>query len=78
MGPRSALQLFGSALIGVREGLETGIVVMVLIAFLIKSDRRDALKWVWAGVALAVAMTLGAFLIIHLGTSTINNFDRRN
>ncbi|MFZ2238741.1 MAG: iron uptake transporter permease EfeU [Gordonia amarae] len=72
-GPSVGSQMFGSGLIGVREGLETGIVVMVLIAFLIKSGRRDALRWVWAGVAVAVAMTLGAFLIIHLGTSTISN-----
>lgn len=72
-GPSIGSQMFGSGLIGVREGLETGIVVMVLIAFLVKSGRRDALKWVWAGVVVAIAMTLGAFLIIHLGTSTITN-----
>ena len=38
-GPSIGSQMFGSGLIGVREGLETGIVVMVLIAFLIKSGR---------------------------------------
>ena len=69
--PSVPAQLFGSGLIGVREGLETGIVVMVLVAFLVKSDRRDALKWVWAGVALAVLMVAAIFLIIHFGTSTV-------
>ena len=51
-------QLLGSGLIGLREGLEAAIVVMVLAAFLVKSDRRDALRWMWLGVAAAVSMTI--------------------
>ncbi|GAA1455982.1 iron uptake transporter permease EfeU [Williamsia maris] len=71
-GPSVLSQLFGSGLIGVREGLETGIVVMILVAFLVKSDRRDSLKWVWTGVAIAVVMVLAVFAGIHYGTSTIS------
>ncbi len=70
-GPSIYTQMFGSGLIGLREGLECGIVVMVLIAFVVKTGRRDALKWIWAGVAAAIAMTLGVFLGIHFGTSTM-------
>ncbi|MFF0491942.1 iron uptake transporter permease EfeU [Nocardia sp. NPDC003482] len=70
--PSVATQLFGSGLLGVREGLETGIVVMILAAFLVKSDRRDALKWLWAGVSLAVVMVLAIFAAIHFGTSTVD------
>ncbi|MGW5072930.1 iron uptake transporter permease EfeU [Rhodococcus sp. NPDC004095] len=69
--PSIATQLFGSGLIGLREGLETGIVVMILIAFLVKSERRDALKWVWLGVGAAVAMVAIIFAAIHFGTSTV-------
>ena len=71
--PNVPAQVFGSGLIGVREGLEAGIIVMVLIAFLVKARRRDALKWVWLGVAAAVAMTVGVFLAIQYGAYTIKD-----
>jgi high-affinity iron transporter len=69
--PSIATQLFGSGLIGLREGLEAGIVVMVLVAFLVKAQRRDALRWVWLGVGTAVAMVAATFGIIHFGTTTL-------
>ncbi len=71
--PNVPAQVFGSGLIGVREGLEAGIIVMILIAFLVKSQRRDALKWVWLGVGAAVAMTVGVFLAIQYGAYTIKD-----
>lgn len=71
-GPGISSQLFGSLLIGLREGLETAIVVTILIAFLVKSDRRDALKWVWLGVGGAIATTIGVFLSIQLSENTIS------
>lgn len=70
-GPSVSSQVFGSALIGLREGLEASIVVMILVAFLVKSERRDALKWVWLGVGAAIAMTVGVFLVIQFGENTI-------
>lgn len=71
-GPSVTSQLFGSALIGVREGLEAAIVVTILVAFLVKSDRRDACKWVWLGVGAAIVMTVGVFLAIQFGQNTIS------
>jgi high-affinity iron transporter len=71
-GPGVSAQFFGSLLIGLREGLEASVVVMVLAAFLVKSDRRDALKWVWLGVGAALLMTLATFLIIQFGENTIS------
>ncbi|WP_026919334.1 iron uptake transporter permease EfeU [Gordonia shandongensis] len=72
--PSVITQMVGSGLIGVREGLEAGIVVMVLVAFAVKSDRRDALRWIWLGVAAALALMIGTFLIIQFGSSTISPF----
>jgi high-affinity iron transporter len=51
--------VFASYLIGLREGLEATLVVSVLIAFLVKSDRRDKLPQVWAGVGAAIALSVG-------------------
>ena len=69
--PAISAQLFGSGLIGLREGLEAGIVVMVLVAFLVKMQRRDALKWVWLGVAAAVAMTVVMFVVIQYSAYSV-------
>jgi len=71
-GPSTSSQFFGSLLIGLREGLEASIVVMILVAFLVKSSRRDAMKWVWLGVGAALAMTIGVFLVIQFGENTIS------
>lgn len=70
--PTVSSQLFGSGLIGLREGLEAGIVVMILVAFLVKAQRRDALKWVWFGAAGAIAMTVAVFLTIQLSAYTVS------
>src|SRR4051812_9709165 len=70
--PNITSQLFGSGLIGLREGLEAAIVVTILVAFLVKSKRRDALKWVWLGVAAAIVMTVAVFLVIQFGENTIS------
>jgi high-affinity iron transporter len=71
-GSSVSSQLFGSALIGLREGLEAAIVVTILVAFLVKSDRRDALKWAWLGVGAAIVMTMAVFLAIQYGQNTIS------
>lgn len=70
-GPNITSQLFGSGLIGLREGLEAAIVVTILVAFLVKSERRDALKWAWLGVGAAVAMTVIVFVAIQFSAYTI-------
>ncbi|MER7838153.1 iron uptake transporter permease EfeU [Streptomyces sp. NPDC096040] len=55
---------FPSFLIGLREGLEAGLVVSILVATLVRADARSRLPQVWTGVlaAITLAMSFGAVL----------------
>ncbi len=42
--------------ITLREGVEAALIVGIIAAFLVKEGRRDALRQMWLGVAIAIAI----------------------
>ena len=70
--------MFATYLIGLREGLEATLVVSILIAFLVKSERRDRLVQVWAGVGVAVALSVFfGWLLSYTSTSLLQKTEHR-
>jgi high-affinity iron transporter len=56
--------MLANFLIGLREGLEIGLVVGILVAYINRVGRREVLPklWLGIGIALAIALVFGAVL----------------
>ncbi|WP_030379669.1 MULTISPECIES: iron uptake transporter permease EfeU [unclassified Streptomyces] len=63
--------MFSNYLIGLREGLEASLVVCILIAYLVKTGRRDALRPIWTGIAIAIALALGFGCVLEFGSQEL-------
>jgi high-affinity iron transporter len=46
-------------LTGLREGLEAALIVGIIVAFVVRSGRKERLRAVWLGVGTAVVASLG-------------------
>jgi high-affinity iron transporter len=57
--------------IGLREGLEAALIVGIVAAFLGQQGRRDALRQVWIGTSIAVAICIGIAIALQLISSNL-------
>ena len=51
--------MLSSFLIALREGLEAALIVGILVAYVVKTNRKFLLTPIWAGVGAALALSLG-------------------
>ncbi|MEU9401855.1 iron uptake transporter permease EfeU [Streptomyces sp. SID4985] len=63
--------MFSNYLIGLREGLEASLVVCILIAYLVKTGRRDALKPIWLGIGVAIVLAMGFGCALEFGSQEL-------
>ena len=57
--------------IGLREGLEAALIVGIIAAFLAQQGRKDALRQVWLGVAVAVVICIGIAVALQAISSDL-------
>jgi high-affinity iron transporter len=52
--------------ITLREGVEASLIVGIIAAFLVREGRRDALRQMWIGVGIAVALCTAVAVILQV------------
>ncbi len=52
--------------IGLREGLEASLIIGIIATFLGQQGRRDAMRWMWTGVAAAVALCIAVAVVLRI------------
>jgi high-affinity iron transporter len=52
--------------IALREGVEASLIIGIVAAFLVKEGRRDALRQMWVGVAIAIALCMGGAVLLRI------------
>jgi high-affinity iron transporter len=60
--------MFSNYLIGLREGIEAALVVSILLTYLVRTDRKPLIRFVWYGVGVAILVSI----LIAVGLETIS------
>ena len=58
--------MLSALLVALREGVEAALVVGIVLVYLGKTGRRYLARWVWSGLAAAVAASVGGAALLDL------------
>lgn len=64
--------MFPTFLIGLREGLEASLVVGILVAYLVKTGNRNRLAPIWAGVGVAIGLSLAFGAVLQFTSAELS------
>jgi len=67
------MPMLSTFIIALREGLEAALIVGILVAYVVRTDRKHLLKPLWTGVAVAVAMSLGLGAILSFTSAELSD-----
>ena len=56
--------MLSALLVALREGVEAALIVGIVLVYLDRTDRARLARYVWAGVSLAVALSLGVAIAL--------------
>jgi len=65
--------MFSNFLIGLREGLEASLIVGILVAYLVKTGRTEHLRFIWMGVGVAIAVSLGFVAVLQITSNSLSD-----
>jgi high-affinity iron transporter len=65
--------MLSTLVIALREGLEAALIVGILVAYIVRTDRRQLLKPLWIGVATAIAASLGLGAILSFTSAELSS-----
>lgn len=63
--------MLSTFVIALREGLEAALIVGILVAYLVRTNRQQLLKPLWTGVAIAVIASLGLGAILSFTSAEL-------
>jgi high-affinity iron transporter len=64
--------MLNTFVIALREGLEASLIVGILLAYIVKSGRLALRNRIWAGVGIAVALSLGFGALLSFTSATLS------
>ena len=56
--------MLSTFIIALREGLEAALIIGILVAYILKTDRKTLLAPLWSGVAAAIVGSIGLGLVL--------------